>query len=396
MTKRTRSYGDGGIDQRGESFRLRYRVGKKRLQETFHGTLAEAKKRLTALQNAVHTGEHVDPDRISLAIWAEHWLKSGAPGQRRQQVGARSLERYEQLLRTHVLPILGQHRLQQLQSTDIDNLYLGLEGKIAPRTARSVHTTFGACLGAAVRAGKLKINPLVRVMKTPSAGESDHGVALDDVELRKLIQGFKGSSLYALVNVAAFTGARRNEILALRWSDFDPQRKELRIERALEKTKTHGLRFKGPKRESHKRTIVIDDDLCALLLSLKEKHQRIIASVSDDAKVDLGLVRLPEGALIFPEPSRMAEGVFTKPRSPRGTSATFERKVKRLGFKLRFHDLRGTHSTLLLDHGVPPHVVAARCGQDPATLLRSYAKRTHKADMNAASVISNIAKGILK
>jgi integrase len=247
-----------------------------------------------------------------------------------------------------------------------------------------------------VRAGKLKINPLVRVMKTPSAGESDHGVALDDVELRKLIQGFKGSSLYALVNVAAFTGARRNEILALRWSDFDPQRKELRIERALEKTKTHGLRFKGPKRESHKRTIVIDDDLCALLLSLKEKHQRIIASVSDDAKVDLGLVRLPEGALIFPEPSRMAEGVFTKPRSPRGTSATFERKVKRLGFKLRFHDLRGTHSTLLLDHGVPPHVVAARCGQDPATLLRSYAKRTHKADMNAASVISNIAKGILK
>src|SRR5262249_16877789 len=154
-------------------------------------------------------------------------------------VGARSLERYEQLLRTHVLPILGQHRLQQLQSTDIDNLYLSLEGKMAPRTARSVHTTFGACLGAAVRAGKLKINPLVRVMKTPSAGESDHGIALDDAELRKLVHGFKGSSLYALVNVAAFTGARRNEILALRWSDLDPQRKELRIERAVEKTKIH-------------------------------------------------------------------------------------------------------------------------------------------------------------
>ena len=60
--------------------------------------------------------------------------------------------------------------------------------------------------------------------------------------------------------------------------------------------------------------------------------------------------------------------------------------MKRFGLKLRFHDLRGTHSTLLLDHGVPPHVVAARCGQDPATLLRSYAKRTRKADMNAASV----------
>lgn len=159
------------------------------------------------------------------------------------------------ILRTHVLPALGQYRLQQLQSTDIDKLYLGLEGKIAPRTARSVHTTFGACLGAAVRSGKLKINPMTRIMKTPAAGESDHGIALDDAELRKLIQGFKGSSLYTLVNVAAFTGARRNEIFALRWSDLDPQRKELRIERALERTKKHGLRFKRPKRESHKRTI---------------------------------------------------------------------------------------------------------------------------------------------
>src|SRR5262245_57253297 len=195
MTKR--SYGDGGIDQRGEnSFRLRWRVGKKRHAETFHGTLKEARERLTALRNDAHTGEHVDPDRITLATWAQHWLKLGAPGQRRQQVGARSLERYEQILRTHVLPVLGQHRLQKLQSTDIDNLYLGLEGKIAPRTARSVHTTLGACLGAAVRGGKLKINPMTRIIKTPASGESDHGIALDDAELRKLVHGFKGSSLY--------------------------------------------------------------------------------------------------------------------------------------------------------------------------------------------------------
>ena len=261
------------------------------------------------------------PDRITLAAWAEHWLKLGAPGQRRQQVGARSLERYEQIMRTHVLPVLGPYRLQQLQSTDIDKLYLGLEGKMAPRTARSVHTTLGACLGAAVRSGKLKINPMARIMKTPAAGESDHGVALDDAELRKLVQGFKGSSLYTLVNVAAFTGARRNEILALRWSDFDPQRKELRIERALEKTKAHGLRFKGPKRESHKRTIIIDDDFCALLLSLKEKHQRIIAGVPDGAKVDSWPGSSARGRADIPRPAQDARRDIHRPRSPRGLQA---------------------------------------------------------------------------
>ena len=58
-------------------------------------------------------------------------------------------------------------------------------------------------------------------------------------------------------------------------------------------------------------------------------------------------------------------------------------------------DLRGTHGTMLLDAGVPVHVVAARLGQDPAVLLRTYAKRTKKADTSAAAVISAMSRGIL-
>ena len=50
---------------------------------------------------------------------------------------------------------------------------------------------------------------------------------------------------------------------------------------------------------------------------------------------------------------------------------------------------------MLLDAGAPVHVVAARCGHDPATLLRSYAKRTKKADTSAAAIIGNISRTIL-
>jgi integrase len=71
----------------------------------------------------------------------------------------------------------------------------------------------------------------------PSPGESDHGLALDADELRKLIDGFRESALFSIVAAAALTGARRNEILALRWTDFDPAKKTLRIEQALEETK---------------------------------------------------------------------------------------------------------------------------------------------------------------
>jgi integrase len=68
-----------------------------------------------------------------------------------------------------------------------------------------------------------------------------------------------------------------------------------------------------------------------------------------------------------------------------------------LGFlNLRLRDLRRTHETMLLDARVPAHVVAARCGHDPAVLLRSYAKRSKKADTSAAAIIGAISKGVLR
>ena len=130
------------------------------------------------------------------------------------------------------------------------------------------------------------------------------------------MQGFKGSSLFPIISVAAFTGARRNEVLALRWTDLDPTNKTLRIERAIEETERHGVRFKGPKKESHKRTITIDDDLLALLLVEREKHLRMVAGVPDGVSVDLGLVKLPEGALMFPNPPALAPFVCDPPTSP--------------------------------------------------------------------------------
>jgi integrase len=235
------------------------------------------------------------------------------------------------------------------------------------------------------------------VTKVPSPGEADHGQVLDAEQLGELVKGFRGSTLYPIVAVAAFTGARRNEILALRWTDLDPAAKALRIERAIEETNAAGRVLKDPKTPRGKRTIQIDDDLLTLLLAEREKHLRIKASVPDGAAIDLSLVRLPSDGLMFPSPPTAGEDFsFTKLRGPENVTKEFMRKARKLGFpKLRFHDLRGSHETILLDSGVPVHVVAARCGHDPAVLLRTYAKRTKKADTSAAAVIGALSKGIL-
>ncbi len=391
-----REHGDGGIDERAPgTFRLRYRVNGKRFSVTFRGSRSETKSELRRLIRTGDIGQHIAPDKITLGEWITRWLDAGAPGRKKKRAGRRTLERYSQLLKCHVVPMLGMIRMQQLQPTDIDSLYNGLNGKIASRTQHHVHVVLNACLNAAVRKAVIPINAIEGAEMVPSPGDSDHGQVLDEEQLTALVRGFRKSALYAIVATAAFTGARRNEILALRWSDLNPVKKALRIERAMEETKAGGRTVKQPKTERGVRTIEIDDGLLSLLLAERDKHLRLTAGVPDGADVDLSLVRLPEGALMFPSMAG-SEIDLTRLRDAHAVTREFSRQARRRGFaKLRFHDLRGSHETILLDKGVPVHVVAARCGHDPAVLLRSYAKRTGKADSSAAAVIATLSKGTL-
>lgn len=399
MTKR--SHGEGGIDERGEGvFRLRWRANGKRHTKTFRGTKAGARKELRALTTAVDTGAHVDPNKMTLGQWIDQWIAAGAPGRKKIKVGQRTLERYEELLRLHVKPKLGDKVLQKLKATEIDELYGELEQRLAPMTVHHVHTCFNSALSTAERKGILASNPMTRIEQLPSAGESDHGLALDEPDLKTLVNGFKPSAtMYVPVAVDASTGVRRNELLAFRWIDFDPEKKTLRVERAMEVTKKFGIRYKPPKTWRGKRTIALDDGTVALLLSEREKLQRLLAGIPDGSDVDLSLIRLPDDALIFPgAPPAGEDFSFSRPRDPSAFSKRFRALADTLGFEgFEFHHFRGTHATLLLDKGVPVHTVAERIGDDPAVLLRNYAKRKRKqtADTSVATVINAMSAGIL-
>lgn len=96
-------------------------------------------------------------------------------------------------------------------------------------------------------------------------------------------------AMYPIVALTAAVGARRNEVLALRWTDLDVENKTLRIERAWEPTKKFGLRLKPPKTARGLRTVALDDGSVAMLLKERERHQRICAGVPDGADVDLSL-----------------------------------------------------------------------------------------------------------
>jgi integrase len=398
MSKRNR--GDGGIDPRdnsGTSWRLRYRVSGKRHTVTFHGSLSEARKELRRLLRSADVGSHTAPAKVTLGEWITTWVGMGCPGRQRQEVGRRSLVRYRQLL-AHAVTALGARPLQQLRAAEIDTFYVGLAGKgLAKQTVHHVHTVLGACLHAAtVGEGRILVSsPMGDLLKRPSPGEADHGIALDPEQTRRLVAGFQGHPLYLLVVMALSTGARRNELLALLWSDLDPVAKTLTIRRALERVNgSSGM--KDPKTQRGVRVISVEDDLIELLLAEKERHLRIEAGIADGATADLRLIRLPEGALIFPGAPGTEGFSFTTPRNPNTVTNTFHKVVKRLGFpKLRFHDLRGTAITRMLSAGVPPHIVAKRHGHDPAIMLRAYAKALPQDDAAAAQIMGDELKGVL-
>jgi integrase len=182
--------------------------------------------------------------------------------------------------------------------------------------------------------------------------------------------------------------------LAARWSDLDLDAKTLTINRNLEQVRG-STAFKAPKTRRGVRTITINDELLPMLRAERDRHLRIVAGIPDGVAVNLDLVKLPEGALIFP--GHPAGGFdLTTPRNAHTTSNSFRAIARKAGFPaLRFHDLRGTSVTRMLNAGIPVHIVARRHGHDPAVMMRAYAKALPGDDAAAARVMADMLKGAL-
>jgi integrase len=377
--------GNGTIDQSGKgAWRLRFRINGKRFATHFKGTKAAAQKELRRLIYAGDTGKHVAPSKLTFGQWVIDWLAL-----KERSTKARTVERYSEILSHHVTPVLGEIPLQKITTRDIDALYGGLT--LAPRTAQLLHVVLKACFASAAKKKLIPANPVADAERPAGDGEPNETI-LDEQELGQLVKGFEGYSLYPIVAVAAFTGMRRNEILALRLDeDIKLDEAKINVTRNVEETDKYGRRIVTPKAKNSVREFQIDASLVALLRQVHAKALRMVAGVPDSADVDLSLVKLPKDALAFPE-----FGTLTKLRSPDSVTNIFIQRARKLGFaNVSLHDLRASHSTAMLDRGVPVHVVAKRIGDDPATLLRSYAKRTKKADANAAEAIAALMKGVL-
>lgn len=239
-------------------------------------------------------------------------------------------------------------------------------------TRRVAHATLRRALNDAVRWGKLARSPAAAA--DPPSLPHSRAQSWSPRELRHFLNHVKGDRLHALWRLAATTGMRRGELLGLPWRCVDIDRGSLRVEQQLVPTRG-ALTFGPPKSRRSERMIALDPETVDALRNHRDVQQ-LERDVAGPAYDDQDLVFCNElGQPIYP--TRLGERFVTTRKAaglPAGT----------------LHILRHTSATIALAEGVPLHVVAARLGDDPKTVLATYAHLLPTSDAEAAAAVAAV------
>jgi integrase len=363
----------GHVRKRGNTWTAIYDEGEdengKRVQRWKGGfpTRTAASKFLTDQLSKLDDGSYVQPTKVTLrAFVEEEWLLAIAG-----TVRPLTLTQYRSIMKGRILPRLGHLRLQALTGGHINALYRELEeAGLSVASRRVTHAVLSRACRDAVRWGRLVRNPAAAA-DPPAAAES-RATAWTTKELGRFLEHVADKRLFALWRLAATTGMRRGELLGLTWFALDLEGGTLRIDQQLVPTRG-GVTFGPPKSKRSRRTIALDAETVDALKAHREA-QLLERSFAGDAYVDQDLVFADElGGTIYPQ--RLTEA-FARERKAAGLLAG------------TLHILRHTHATLALTNGVPVHVVAARIGDRPETVLRVYAHLLPQSDVEAAEQVA--------
>ncbi len=169
---------------------------------------------------------------------------------------------------------------------------------------------------------------------------------------------------------------RRGELLGLKWSDIDWDRGTVTVKRALKQSR-RGLELQKPKTARSARTIALPP----IALEMLRSHKIIQA----ESRMRLGKAYRDLG-LVLAEP----DGAFKRPDALSTNFAAFIRRHRELP-KVRFHDLRHTHASLLLQAGEHAKVVSERLGHSSvAFTLDTYGHLMPGMEAGAAAKLDGL------
>ena len=316
---------------------------------SFSGTLRGARIECARLVTEMKSGAYVDATRETIAAFLDRWIEH-----MQGQVSPRSLERYAELCRNNIAPLLGAIPLTKLQPANIYAKALASgrrdgTGGLSPLTVHHMHRVLREALQQAVRWQLLARNPVDAVR--PPKVERKQMQTLDAEATVVLMEAARGTNLFMLILLGVLCGLRRGEITALRWRSIDLDRGQLSVTASTEQT-NRGIREKETK-SGKSRTVALP----SLIVDELRRHR-----VAQAEGLLAAGVRLTDDHHVVAR----EDG---QPLQPRSLTHAFVKFVRGHGLApIRLHDLRHSHATHMLASGVHPKIAQERLGHSSVSV----------------------------
>lgn len=327
---------------------------RKRIVRRVKGRKLDAEDYCRELLQQLKHGNYIKPKSITLASYLRQWLSDHS-----FNLAPSTSATYRAIIDNHILPELGGITLTNLEPAQIQKYYKDKLTTLSPRSVQQHHSVLRKALKNAVQWKLINNNPTDNLIVPIPKHRTIYTLTIE--QLDDLLSGIN-SDLKPLFVIAAYTGMRLGELLALRWKDVDLETPSVNITRSMTRVNREHV-FKSPKSRYSVRQVLLP---------------KAAAGAFGSIRID--------GELVF---SRNGE-----PLNPSVVSRTFKRFAALAGHDMRFHDLRHTHATILLSAGVHPKVVQERLGHADITItLNTYSHVTKGLQEEAVRIINGQRNG---
>lgn len=342
---------------------------------------SEAENKRTEILETIRVGIYQEPSKVTVAQYLDGWLADI-----KARVAPRTHERYAEICRKNIVPLLGAVRLLELRTPQIRKAWTtALESghrrtrrALSARTVHHMHTVFKNALGQAVSDGLLAHNPAAKKGVAPKPDRPDLHT-YDIAQTAELLETIRETPWFVPVMIAVLCGLRRGEICALQWRHVDLATGHLSIARSAEQTR-QGVRYKQPK-SGKGRTVALAASV------VEELRQHRLQQAQDLLRLG---VRLNDDTFVCAQ----ADG---SPLRPNSLTIAWSRLAAAGTLpRIRFHDLRHACATHMLKLGVHPKVASERLGHGRVDItLDLYSKVIPGMQEEAASKVDDALQAAL-
>lgn len=369
----------GYVYKRGNTYTYIVDVGKnkengKRKQKSKGGFLRkkDAEAALRKILYEVDQNRYVEPSNEIFSSYIEHWFSSHY--QKRVKETTISSRMY--MMRKHLIREnpFSDKPISKVTTEDIDELYnIKIDQGYSTSTIRKIHQMLNKAFKQAAIWKRIATNPVINA--DPPSVKTEEMKIWSFNEINKFLAKCINTRHYITFLLAIYTGMRRGEILGLKWSDIDFDKKVIRVERQLAYIPKNKYILTTLKTKKSRRIIPISDNIVAALRTHKEQQQLWQSRLGKSYK-DFDLVICKETGM---------------PENPRNVLTDLKEAIESANVtSIRFHDIRHTHASILISEGVDIVKVSARLGHsNPKITYGIYAHLIPNDHNDVADIFHN-------